>query len=227
LRRRYKRFLADVQLKDGTVITAHTANPGAMQGLVDDGNHALLSLHDNPKRKLPYSLEALHVGTTWVGVNTGVANAFARGVIERGLIPQLANFAVTTSEVKYGAAGRSRVDLVLEQHPHKPKTFVEVKSVTMREGSRALFPDAVTLRGQKHIEDLRDVVQQGFDAAFVFVVQRTDCASFGPAWRVDPTYARELLAASRAGVQTVAIVARVDAQGLWYEGALPVELEAP
>jgi sugar fermentation stimulation protein A len=230
--RRYKRFFADVVLDDDLAITAHTASTGAMTGLLDEGNGVLVTRYDSPTRKLPFGLEAIHVGTSWVGVNTSLPNTFVASAIERGLVPGLPPRRMATREVKYGAEGRSRCDLVLHDEPladtgaRRDRCYVEVKSVTMRDGAAAVWPDAVSARGLKHLEELVDVVEAGGDAAMIFVALRTDCAVFAPAWGVDRAYGDALVRAAAAGVHVACLIGRVDERGLAFAGTLPIDLSA-
>lgn len=230
--RRYKRFFADCLLDDDTAVVAHTANTGAMTGLVDAGNRVLLTHHAGSaatRRKLAYSLEAVRVVGGWVGVNTAAPNALVATAVARGLVDELAGYATIRREVKYGAGGRSRVDLVLADGDRR--CFVEVKSVTLREDRgpdrRAAFPDAVSERARKHVEDLARERRRGAEAAIVFVCQRGDCDAFAPAWSVDPAYAKALAAAAKKGLVVVAIEVRVDRDGLHWSRRLDVDLAPP
>jgi len=173
LLRRYKRFLADVVLPDGQETTVHVANPGAMTGLAASGTKVWLSKSDNPARKLPYSWELAEVdlgsGVELVGVNTGHPNTLVAGAIAAGAIPELRGYGSLRREVKYGR--NSRVDFLLEQQG-KPSCFVEVKNVhLMRAKALAEFPDSVTARGAKHLEELAAMVAQGHRAVMVFLIQ--------------------------------------------------------
>ena len=206
--RRYKRFFADISL-DGKTITAHCPNTGSMASCWQPGWKALVSVHDNPKRKLPYTLEMIHNGVSWIGVNTNHPNKLAREAITAGTIPQLKGYDSLIAEHKVGA---SRIDLLLEDTRHLlPKTFVEVKNVTLRgEGKRALFPDAVTLRGQKHLRELINLKNQGHRAVMLFVVQREDVESFSTARALDPEYARLLTKALDLGVEILVYRCRLN-----------------
>ncbi|HEY4221491.1 MAG TPA: DNA/RNA nuclease SfsA [Myxococcota bacterium] len=226
LLRRYQRFFVDVVLDDsGARITAHTANTGAMTGLVDDNARVLLTHHTGTKRKLPYELEAVFVHGAWVSVNTGTANAFAAQAVAAGLVDELAGYSVVRREVSPSKQSHSRFDLCLEQHPVRPgPCFVEVKSVTLAHGARALFPDAVTERGKKHLDALARLAKKGRRAAMLYVNKRAGCSSFAPARAIDPVYARALKSAARAGVEILCASCAVDERGLSFAGRLAVEL---
>jgi sugar fermentation stimulation protein A len=171
--RRYKRFLADVTLPDGTETTVHVANPGSMLGLVEPGSRILLSRSTNVSRKMPLSWELVEVdfgsGPEWVGVNTGLPNRLVEEAIVSGKVPSLDGYPRLRREVKYGKA--SRVDFLLERDDG-PRCFVEVKNVhMMRQRRRAEFPDCVTARGAKHLDDLAAEVANGARAVMVYLVQ--------------------------------------------------------
>lgn len=214
--KRYKRFLVDCILKDSeTKITAHTPNTGSMAGLVDPGNSILLSHHDSPKRKLKYSLQAIQVDGTWVGTNTMLPNGFVAKAIEEEMVPGLSGYACIEREKKFGSDGKSRVDILLSDHAQgRPNAYVEVKNVTMREGNRALFPDAVTARGLKHIEALQYEISQGARGVLVFLVQRDDCDHFAPAAHIDPKYSQSLHDAAKAGLEVVVCQATIGHHGI-------------
>jgi sugar fermentation stimulation protein A len=198
--RRYKRFLADVELDDGSLVTAHTPNTGSMMGCARPGSRVILSLSGNPGRKYPHSWELVHADGVWIGINTMLPNRLAREAIEDGTITELAGYGVIRAEVPYGEG--SRIDLLLSGTPGK--CYVEVKNVTLVEGGCALFPDAVTARGQKHLRELMEVVRQGHRGVNLFVVQRADGESVSPADAIDPGYGAQLREAHRAGVELLA-----------------------
>ncbi|MDH4224108.1 MAG: DNA/RNA nuclease SfsA [Deltaproteobacteria bacterium] len=216
LLRRYKRFLADVLLKDGREIRAHTPNTGSMTGCSDPGSEVWVSLSDNPKRKLAYTLELVRAGDTLVGVHTGRANDLAQEAILTGggespsaqipVFPELAGYTRLRREVAYGTG--SRVDILLEKEG-RPPCYVEVKNVTLAADGAALFPDAVTERGTKHLAELSCQTGLGHRAVMLFVIQREDCSRFLPADRVDPVYGKALRRAVAEGVEVMACLARV------------------
>lgn len=198
--KRYKRFLADVELEDGQLITAHTANTGSMQSCWAPGWKVLLSHHDNPKRKLKYSLEMTHNSESWIGVNTSRTNSLAKEAILAGIIEELPSIVELKSEV---TLGKSRLDFCAYDQAGEA-TYIEVKNVTLRERDGfCTFPDAVSTRGQKHLQTLRQLVESGQKAAMLYIVQREDCHTFAPAYSFDPEYAQLLELAYREGVQVL------------------------
>lgn len=219
--RRYKRFLADVRLPDGQEITIHCPNSGSMRSCSEPGSPVCFSRSDNPGRKYPHTLEMVHNGSTWIGVNTARTNQIVAEAIERGQIAELREFDSIRREVKTSEG--SRLDLLLESAGHQ--TYVEVKNCSLAENGRALFPDAVTKRGTKHLKELERLVQEGHKAAIFFLVQRLDCKIFSPASAIDPLYAATLVEAHRAGVAVLAYQARVTPEAIETIGSLPVKLD--
>lgn len=218
--KRYKRFLADVELEDGTTITAHTANPGSMLGLKAPGSEVLLTHHPHGKRKLPYSWDFVRVGRSWVGVNTGWPNRLVEEALEAEQLPELAGYGSWRREVAYGSR-KSRIDL-LGSDPGR--CYVEVKNVSLVEGRVAMFPDAVTERGRKHLLELADVAREGHRAVLCFVVQRRDAGAVSPADAIDPAYGETLREVLAVGVEAIAYQARFDLRGatIRLENSLPV-----
>ncbi|MEO0961822.1 MAG: DNA/RNA nuclease SfsA [Pseudomonadota bacterium] len=206
LLKRYKRFLADVELDTGETITAHCANPGAMLGLNDPGNRVWLSKSDNPKRKLAYSWELVEVDGTLIGINTSMPNKLAEEAIAADRIKELTGYETLRREVKYGQ--NSRIDILLEggllEDGTKPLTYVEVKNVhLMREPGLAEFPDSVTARGAKHLVELGDMAEQGHRAVMLYLVQYPGTQRFRLADDIDPKYAAALEVARGRGVETL------------------------
>jgi sugar fermentation stimulation protein A len=224
LERRYKRFFVDLHL-DGEpprLVTAHTPNTGAMAGLLEPGAPVLVTHNPSPTRKLAYTLQAIRVGHTWVGTNTHLPNRLAELAVTAGVVEELKGYGSVRREVKHA---RSRVDLFLDEHAQgRAPCWVEVKSVTLREGRFARFPDAKSERGLKHLEDLVQAVREGHRAAMLYIIQRTDCAAFGPADLFDPAYGDGLRAAKAAGVEILCLVAGVDKAGVRSLGSLPIDL---
>jgi len=222
--RRYKRFFADVQTDAGT-LTVHCANPGSMKGFLRPGAEVRCSTSENPKRKLRHTLEMMRVGRTWVGLHTGRANALVAGALAAGVPQALAGYANVRREVPIRYRSLSaRFDFRLEGHATAPDAWLEVKSVTLAEQGRALFPDSVTLRGRKHTELLRALRLRGERAALVFLVQRADCECVAPADAIDPEYGKALRRAVTAGVEVYALSARISARSIRIERELPVVL---
>ena len=208
---RYKRFLSDHRFEDGSTVTAHVANPGAMTGLVDEGLETWLSPAANPKRKLPFSWEMVRIGQGLVGVNTGWPNRLAADAIEAGAIPPLAGYDTIRREVAYGT--RSRVDFLLEAED-RPPCYVEVKNVHLKRGPAAEFPDSVTARGTKHLRELAAVAQGGARAVMLYIVQREDCDSFTLAADIDPAYAAAFAEARTSGVEALAYACWLRTDGI-------------
>lgn len=199
LLRRYQRFLADVELKDGTMVTAHTPNTGSMKQCAVSGHEVLISESDNPARKLKYTLELIRVNGHWVDTHTHRTNRVVEEGLRNGSIGELDGFAVKP-EYRYGG---SRIDFYLEKGSEK--ILVEVKNVTLCcEPGVACFPDAVTTRGQKHLRELLAARQQGYRAVIFFLVQRGEAESFTPADEIDPEYGRLLRAVAAEGVEVLA-----------------------
>lgn len=221
IHKRYKRFLADVELENGDPITAHLANTGSMKTCWAPGWNVLLSYHDNPKRKLKYSLELTNNGTTWIGVNTSLPNKIAIEGIEKGIVKELQGYQTIKPEAKIG---KSRIDILLSNEGDDP-CYVEVKNVTLLgENGQAIFPDGVTTRGQKHLKELTGLVEQGIRAAMLFVVNREDVTSFAPADHIDPTYGELLRKAASAGVEILAYQCQISPKEITLAKKLPIKL---
>jgi sugar fermentation stimulation protein A len=221
--RRYKRFLADVRLDDGSELTVHCPNPGSMLGTQAPGSAVRCSSHDDPKRKLRHTLEMIRVGRSWVGLHAIRANAVARRVLESDAYAPFAGYEQIEREVS--VVEGSRFDFRLSGHAsHDEACWVEVKSVTLCDDRRARFPDAVTTRGRRHLEHLIIRKQEGERAALLYIVQRADADSVAPADDIDPEYGATLREAARAGVEIHALGARVLADRIRLERVLPVLL---
>jgi sugar fermentation stimulation protein A len=223
LLRRYKRFLADVVTPEGLELTVHCPNPGSMLGCAIPGSAVRCSTSNNPKRKLRHTLEMIRVGRTWVGLHASRANAVAEQALGAGLVKELRGYREIRREVR--ADEHSRLDFRLEAHRRgKPAAWVEVKSVTLAEGSLALFPDSVTKRGKRHLETLVRLREAGDRAALLFIVQRSDCDRVSPADAIDPAYGEALRYAAAHGVEIHALGARVTPTAIRVERRLPVVL---
>ncbi|MCA1941429.1 MAG: DNA/RNA nuclease SfsA [Caenispirillum bisanense] len=222
--KRYKRFLADVTLDDGTVVTAHTANSGSMMGCCEPGSEVWLSPADNPERKLKWTWELIRVGDGLVGINTSWPNALVAEACAEGLIPEVAGYDTVRREVKYGK--NSRIDVLLEKADGS-RCYVEVKNVTLARDGHAEFPDAVTARGAKHLVEMTDMVAEGHRAVMVYLVQREDCEAFRVAADIDPAYRDALALAMSKGVEAVCWACRVTPEGITVARPLPLRLDAP
>jgi len=218
--RRRNRFVAQVRLSHGAVVEAHCPNSGSMRGCSVPGSPVLLSENDSPARKTRFTWEAVRSGRTWVGINTLRTNALVREALENGTLAELQGFQTIRGEVPVGR--NSRLAFLL-QGP-EGACYVEVKSVTLLEGTTALFPDAVTVRGHKHMWELARMAGAGHRAAVVFAVQRADAVDFAPADGIDPLYGRRLRAAVQEGVEVLAYRARVTTQSIRITQRIPVLL---
>src|SRR5690606_28073786 len=198
--RRYKRFLADVELETGEIVTAHCANSGSMMGLAVPGSRVWLSPNRNPKAKLDWRWEMEECEGVLVGINTSHPNRIVEEAVRAGRIAELTGYESLRREVPYGK--NSRIDLLLEGE--KGTCFVEVKNVTLRRGNKAEFPDAVTARGAKHLDELAEQVALGHRAVMLYLIQRSDCETFSVAGDIDPAYAAALARATAAGVEAYA-----------------------
>ncbi|TDI60426.1 MAG: DNA/RNA nuclease SfsA [Alphaproteobacteria bacterium] len=219
---RYKRFLADVELADGSVITAHVANPGSMLGMKDPGMTVWLSPAANPKRKLKFSWELAEVDGTLINVNTGHPNKIGEEGIKAGLIPELDGYDQLKREVKYGE--NSRIDILLSNEDDAKLCYVEIKSVTLRRKDNAEFPDSVTARGAKHLAELSNMVAQGHRAVMLYLVQRQDCTSFSIAADLDPNYAEALQQAMAMGVEVLCYTCAVTTDGICVAKPLKIAI---
>ncbi len=218
--RRYKRFFVDVSI-DGVVVTAHTSNTGAMTGMLMPDAPVLLTNHDKGKRTYPLELEAVDVGSSWICCNTIRSNRVAEAFLRAGIFPELGAFSEVEREVPLGD---SRVDLHLRCGANEPTCFVEVKSVTLRDGDVGLFPDAVSERATKHANCLARAAAQGQRTALLFLVQRKDVLRVSTAAAIDPVYAKAVRRAVKAGVEVLAAAVDVDDDGISCAGRLPVDL---
>jgi sugar fermentation stimulation protein A len=221
---RYKRFLADVLLADGSVVTAHCANPGAMLGLKEPGSRVLLSRASNPKRKLAYNWELVEVAAgdgpkQLIGINTSRPNALvAEALAENRLVP-FTGYDRIRPEVKYGR--NSRVDFLLEKDG-APPCYLEVKNChLMREPGFAEFPDCIAARSAKHLYELADMAQAGARAALVYVIQM-EAERFDVARDIDPAYDKAFRYALSAGVESYAYMCRVGADGVEIQRPVPI-----
>ena len=223
--RRYKRFLADVRLVGGEQVTAHVPNTGAMTGCWAAGAPVQLSHSDNPRRKLAWTLERVDMGAGWVGVNTMRVNGVIAEGIEAGRIEALRGYSSLRREVSCELPGqeRARLDLVLDGGA-RGETWVEVKNTTLLVDGQASFPDAVTVRGRKHLDVLAALARQGRRAVILYAVNRPEGGCFRPAREVDPAYAQRLVEVGEQGVEILAIRIEHYPEGMQTGECLPILL---
>lgn len=219
---RYKRFLADVLLDDGRQITAHTNNSGSMMGLCAPGVTVYLSHQPAAHRRYKYTWEIVQINKTLVGINTLWPNKLVHENLLNHQIKELDGYPEIIKEKKYG--DHSRMDFFLTGHASEKPCFIEVKNVTLKEKNHALFPDACTLRGQKHLQELMKIVQEGLRACMVYVVQREDVQVFSLASDIDPQYTQLFHQARSLGVEAFAYQAHVSLQGISLKRALPIKI---
>ncbi|NJO71623.1 MAG: DNA/RNA nuclease SfsA [Oscillatoriales cyanobacterium RM1_1_9] len=224
--KRYQRFLADIQLDSGEIITAHCPNTGPMTGVCTPGSPVQVSHSSNPKRKLAYTWEMIQVQDTkptWVGINTALPNLGSSSfALEQRLFPELGDYQQIRSEVPYGQGNKSRVDFLLAGNPQS--IYLEVKNTTWAIKNTVLFPDTVTERGQKHLRELSEIVHQGDRAVMLYLVNRGDCTEFAPGDTADPLYGQLLRTALTQGVEILSCQFQVTPGGVKYLGLIPVRL---
>lgn len=219
LLRRYKRFLADVELDDGTQVVAHCTNSGSMKSCLEVGAEVYLTPVDDPKRKTRFTWEMIKINGTWVGINTGNPNILAAEAIQQRSIPGMDFYSEVRREVRFQD---SRFDVLASNDTEQ--CFIEVKNVSMKDGRYALFPDAVTVRGRKHLNTLVKVKNAGLRAVMFYVVQRCDVDRFAPAREIDPDYALALEEAMKQGVEVFVLQVRVTPHEIKIIRTLPVDL---
>jgi sugar fermentation stimulation protein A len=217
---RYQRFLADVRLPSGEIVTAHCTNTGSMMGCKEPGSVVYISRSDKKGRRLLYTWEIIEVGRTWVGINTMLPNRLVAEAIASGTIPELQGYDNVRREVVTRQG--TRLDLRLEGS--NGSCFVEVKNVTLAVDGAAAFPDAVSERGTKHLKELMWLRRKGHRGAVVFVIQRTDCRIFRPADEIDSEYGRWLRRAIKAGIEALPYVAYVTPKEIVLTERLPIRL---
>ena len=218
--RRYKRFLADVQFPNGETATVHCANPGAMTGLADPGMRVFLSKSESKTRKLAWSWELLEIGDVLVGINTAHPNKLVAEAIANDAIPEIAGYDQVRREVRYGK--NSRIDILLSADT-RPDAYVEIKNVhLMRREGLAEFPDSVTARGAKHLEELSGMVAEGHRAVMLYLIQRSDAKQFRLAGDIDPRYAAAFERARNAGVEMIAYDCRLSLDEIVVNNPVPL-----
>ena len=221
--KRYKRFLADVVLDTGEEVTAHCANTGSMKTCGAPGDTVWLSHNPSPKRKLAYSWEFTEVSTGYVGINTALPNKLVFEAIEKSQIKELLGYDIMKREVKYGE--KSRIDIYLEDSRKVLKPcYVEVKNVTLLGDNCILFPDAVTTRGQKHLDELTEMVKKGFRSVMFYLINRPEGAYFKVADHIDPSYAQKLIEAENSGVELLAYRAHSDLKDYYVADKVKIKL---
>lgn len=222
---RYKRFLFDAELPDGTVITGSCPNTGSMRGLTEPGSRIWMSEHDSPTRKYRHMLEMVDVDGTLVGINTGLPNRLGAEAISAGLIPSLASYSTIEREKKYGR--NSRIDLLLTGEG-LPAAYVEIKNVHFsRTPGLAEFPDTATARGTKHLEELGDMVDLGHRAVMLYLVQRPDCDRFAHCSDLDSVYSAAFQRARTRGVEAYALICTVTPAEIVPIRLIPMDEHAP
>jgi sugar fermentation stimulation protein A len=220
LLKRYKRFLADVKLETGEIVTAHCPNTGSMKGCSEPGRTVYLSSHNNPKRKYRYTWELIAMPTSLVGVNTLIPNRLVYKSIDQKWIPELSRYNRIQREVKIGE--HSRIDLMLTDGDAK-RCYIEIKNCTLVNEAIAQFPDAVTSRGLKHIIELENLVKAGHRCMMFYFIQRMDAQVFRPADHIDPEYGRRLRQAVEKGIEVLAYDVRINLQGIELNKKIPCE----
>ncbi len=211
--RRYKRFLADVVLADGSTATAHCANTGSMLQMAEPGSPVMLSEAANPERATRYDWQLVMVNGLWAGINTAVPNILIREGFETGDVEEFRGYDSFRREVRYGV--NSRADGLLTGS--RGECWIEAKNVTLVVDDVALFPDAVTARGAKHLDELSSMVGPGRRSVLFLLSQRMDCRAIGIAEHIDPVYAAHMRAALDAGVEIVCWRAKVSPEGVWLD----------
>ena len=219
---RYKRFLADIELETGEKVTAHCPNSGSMKGCAMPGSQVWVSESDNPKRKYKYTWELIKVPGTMVGINTQVPNKLVKQSIENGLIKELSGYDRVKAEVK--TSSHTRLDLLLEKASNA-KCYVEIKNCTLVEEGIAMFPDAVTTRGQKHLDELDRLVSLGHRGVIFFLIQRMDAKAFKPAEKIDKIYAEKLRNVVKNGVEVIVRDTVISTQRVRLGNTVPVDLD--
>lgn len=219
--KRYKRFLADIILDTGDLITAHCPNSGSMKGCALEGAPVWVSVSDNPKRKYAHTWELIQAPGGMIGINTLVPNRLVRQAIEQGMIDELSGYNKITSEIK--TSDHTRLDLLLEKEK-KDRCYIEIKNCTLVEDEVAMFPDAVTIRGQKHLEELTQLVMSGNRGVIFFLIQRTDAKIFKPADTIDKAYGEKLRLAVSKGVEIVTRDVDITTEFIQLRNAVEVDL---
>lgn len=218
IKKRYKRFLSDILLNNGEIIVAHVPNTGSMKTCWEEDWIVLLTKNDDPKRKLKYTLEMTHNGETWISVNTAMTNKLVQEALTENSIPELEGYRDIKPEKKIFD---SRIDFFLSGHKTKVDCYVEVKNVTLKgKEDEVLFPDSVSIRGQKHLKDLIKIKEQGLRAVMFYLVNREDANTFSPASEIDPEYARLLKEAQTKGVEILVYQTKLSEEAITVDKRL-------
>lgn len=224
LQKRYKRFFADIELETGEMITAHCPNTGPMTGVCEIGNLVYVSPSNNPKRKLAYTWEMIQIQETWVGVNTNLPNQVIKQALTQKIFPELADLYDTVkSEVPYGQDRKSRIDFLLSQSG-QPDIYLEVKNTTLAQNQLALFPDTVTTRGQKHLEELAALLPSA-RSVMLYFINRGDCSEFSPGDEFDPNYGQLLREGISRGLTVLPCRFEISPQGIRYLGLAQLNMD--
>jgi len=224
LQKRYKRFFADIELETGEMITAHCPNTGPMTGVCQIGNLVYVSPSNNPKRKLAYTWEMIQIQETWVGVNTNLPNQVIKQALTQKIFPELADLYDTVkSEVPYGQDRKSRIDFLLSQSG-QPDIYLEVKNTTLAQNQLALFPDTVTTRGQKHLEELTALLPSA-RSVMLYFINRGDCSEFSPGDEFDPNYGKLLRQGISRGLTVLPCRFEISPQGIRYLGLAQLNMD--
>jgi sugar fermentation stimulation protein A len=219
--RRYKRFLADVKLRNGDEITAHCANPGSMMGCSEPGSKVLVSVHEDPRRRFKHQIEIIYAGRTAVGIHTGRPTTVLTEAIMHGKISELAGYATLKREVR--TQRMENIDITLEGNGLRP-CFISVRNVTLAYESVGYFPDAITQNSAQDMSELTDLVREGSRAVVFFVAQRSDVEWFRPADHIDPDFGQAFRDAIARGVEALCYRAKVTRKGIELDKKLPVDL---
>ncbi len=226
LLKRYKRFFVDVELTTGEVVVAHCPNTGPMTGVCTPGSKVYVSQSDNPDRKLLYTLEMIEVNDnepTWAGVNTSLPNRVIKQALTERVIPGLGDYSQIRYEVPYGSDRKSRIDFLLTGEEGDKPIYIEVKNTTWVQGDLALFPDTVTTRGQKHLQELMAILPEAASVMLYFI-NRGDCPYFAPGESADPTYGKLFRQAMAMGVKILPCRFAVSPEGVRYSGLAELKL---
>ncbi len=216
--KRYKRFLADVRLDTGEVVTVHCTNSGAMLSCLEENAPVMLSMSKNPKRKTAFTWEMILMNGHWIGINTQIPNILAKEWLKSRILPQFPEYNMVRREVQFLD---SRFDIYAENK--QEKCFVEVKNVTYKYGDYAIFPDAKTTRGQKHLKTLLKVKEAGYRAVMLYVIQRVDVDFFAAAQQIDPVYAALMQDVYQKGIELIPVRVKVSPKEIVFDKNIPLK----